>query len=307
MSEFGGFLNRESEDYEYRDLAKKLEPNIDPPREWGCLIHPDEVRKILHFGNGRFVTVNGDTFENYQIKNWIDQTVMAFGNILNHDIYPRLWRVRPTYGEDSAKIQEELEPFAEYDDYYDYKHSQSNFHFLKLRHRPVYKVHKWELLSPFNNRLLIDLTDKALPNYRTGILRSVYLLPHAVYGLSGMNPAMSIPQYRTMYGLYGQALPGVYKVEYSTGYAHASHVPKEIVENIQKLITVSLASSFGDGVIAGVANYSVSLSGISESVGTTMSATSAFFGARIAQLREEIKEWLAANKLKYAGIQMGVL
>ena len=66
-------------------------------------------------------------------------------------------------------------------------------------------------------------------------------------------------------------------------------------------------ATYGDGKFAAVASRSVGLAGISESISTTMSATSAAFGARILQYQKEIKEWLAVNKQKYSRTSIGVL
>jgi hypothetical protein len=306
MSVYGGMLNEENVDYDYYELSRCLDPKA-PPRPWGCLVHPDEIRKILHFGNGTFFSVNGDTFSDYQLKNWADLIIRSFADFLNHDIYPRLFRARSRWGFDPTKKLEEIEPYAELDDLYDFKLSQANYHFVKLRHRPLYKLHSWKLISPYNNQTLLDMTDRAVPHYNSGILRSTLLLPHSVYGMTGSNPLMGINQYRTQYGAYGMAVPGSYEIEYSTGYPSAERVPKELLEQIHKLVIISVGSSFGDGIMAGIANYSVSLSGVSESLGTTMSATSAMYGARIQQLQGELKDWITRNKIKYSGIQMGVL
>lgn len=303
---YQGNLNNENEDYSYKELSQKLDPKA-PIREWGCLIHPDEIRKIFHYGNSRFVSINGDTFTDNQIKNWIDQTVIVFQNLLNHDIYPRLWRVRPQAGQDPIEVYNSIEPFAEFDDSYEFKFSEANFHQLKLRHRPVFKIFKWHLISPYSGQVLMDLTSRVIANYYSGILKSTYLLPHAMYGGFEYNPSMSIAQYRTFFSSSGIAIPGAYIVEYSTGYPHANHVPKELVEQIQKLITCAIASAYGDGITSGISNYSISLSGISESIGTTRSSGSTMFGARINQLMDEVKTWIEKNKIKYSGIKVGVL
>ena len=98
---FGGYLNDPSEDYTYKDLGLKLSrgkdalaPN-DIEREWGCLIHPDEMRQILFIGNGRLITSGGDQITDNQLKNWVDQSVRALSDLLKWDIYTSLFRSRP--------------------------------------------------------------------------------------------------------------------------------------------------------------------------------------------------------------------
>lgn len=303
MSEFGGFLNEENENYDYQELSLKLNPD-KPPEKWGCLIHPDEVRKLLMYGNGRFISVNGDTISDYQIKNWIDQTVNAFSSLLNHDIYPRLFRHRPIYTNQNFKDRE-IEDFAEWEELYDYNVNEAQYHFVKLRHFPVHRVHKWEFLNPVYGNKILDLTPRMTIKHDSGIIRSTYFYSAAI-GMGGYQ-AIPISAFRLIGGTREIPVPGVYAIDYSTGYDKASRVPKELIEQIQKLMIIALSSAYGDGVVAGVANYSTSVSGVSESLGTTMSATSAFMGARIQQLYNELKDWIQRNKVKYTGIQIGVL
>lgn len=62
----------------------------------------------------------------------------------------------------------------------------------------------------------------------------------------------------------------------------------------------------GDIVLgtAGVANMSLSLDGLSQSIGTTASATAAAYSARIIQYMKEIKESLSQLKGVYRGIAL---
>lgn len=293
---FQGYLNDPSEDYTYRNLGVKLlrgkdplEPNPTVPKEWGCLIHPDELRNVLFLGNGRLITSGGDQITDYQLKNWVDHSVYQFANLLKWDIYPRLWRHRQFHDQP----QREIEPYAEWDDMYDYHYKSSDLFFVTLRRRPLIKVIKWQMVSPFNRQTMIDLMPKMIPNYGAGILKS------AVYiGGAGFN--MTISQYRST--VLRQDLPSSYQIDYVSGYDHASRVPRELVEVLYKMMIVSVMSAFGDGVVSGMSNYSISLGPLSESIGTTMSATSAYFGARIAQMSGEIKDWFKTRGKAYSGI-----
>ncbi len=291
---FQGFLNDPSEDYDYKDLGLKLTRGVNPldpndiTRKWGCLIHPDEMRQIMFVGNGRLITSGGDQITDNQLKNWIDQSVRALSDLLKWDIYPRLWRYRPFHMQERI-----IEPYAEWEDMYDYKYKQSDLFFVSLRRKPVCKVMAWRLASPYNTQTMIDLTPRMIPNYGAGILKS------AVYiGGAGFN--MTVSQYRST--VLRQDLPSSYQVDYVSGYEHADRVPRDLREIVQKLMIVNVMSAFGDGVVSGMSNYSISLGPLSESIGTTMSATSAYFGARIAQMSGEIKDWLKTRGKAYTGI-----
>ena len=64
---------------------------------------------------------------------------------------------------------------------------------------------------------------------------------------------------------------------------------------------------YGDGKLAAIASRSVNLNSVSESINTTLSATSATFGARIIQYQKEIKAWFAQNRAKYSRTPFGRL
>jgi hypothetical protein len=301
-----GALNSPQEDYEYYKLGEKVFPtirNLERPEDggypgrdkysWGCLIHPDEIRKIMAFGNGKLMTSSGEQFQDHQLKNWIDLTVQSFSDQIQWDIYPRLWRHRPT-----QSIQDRLiEPFAEWEDTYDFNGTENLNFTVKLRRKPICRLHKWDIFFPVTGQRMIDLRERAIIKSGAGILQAVFVkVPY-----TNTSPVPTgIVAWRSMIG--ATAMPGAYQVDYTSGYDHANRVPAELKEQILKLFTISLMSSFGDGIIGGMANYSVSTGVLSESVGTTMSATSAYYGARILQLTNELKEWWKSSRLKYQGV-----
>ena len=57
---------------------------------------------------------------------------------------------------------------------------------------------------------------------------------------------------------------------------------------------------------AGIATKSISIDGISQSIGTTASATNAGYGARIIQYDKQIKDQMATLRNYYLGMQMVV-
>lgn len=298
---WGGQLNVKNIDYDYRDLGRLLDPkHADNPPKWGCLIHPDEIRQVMAVGNGKFITTGGDQLQDYQLKNWIDLSIRSFGDQMQWDIYPKLWRHTPMPSDDPNRI---IEEYAQIESAYDYRPSEANYFFLKLRHKPLHKLHKWELAYPFTGRHYLDLLPKAVPQYNLGILRAVFVqVPwsNAVPVQIGINAWRGLMQ-------GGNFLPAAYLVDYTTGYSHASRVPAELKEILQDYITINIMSAFGDGIVGGMANYSTTIGILSESIGTTMSATSAYFGARIMQLGEKIKAWWKARKSAYGGTTINFL
>jgi hypothetical protein len=277
MSEYQGALNIQDEDYSYYKLGRKLDPwdtepktgklieHNRPPREWGVLIHPSEMRQVLFVGNGKLITTSGDQIQDYHLKNWIDLSIESFAQQIQFDIYPRLFRHRPL----PSQAPRTIEPYAEWDDLYDYNPSEANYFFVKLRKKPIAKLHKWLLSFPYTGNQYIDLSKQAMPRYWQGILKAVFVrVPWS--NIAPVN--MGINAWRGLMHGYAQ-LPGGYQIDYTTGFEHASHVPAELKEQIMKLVTINVMSAYGDGIIGGMANYSTSVSVLSESVGTTMSAS----------------------------------
>ncbi|AXR66620.1 hypothetical protein [Leptospira mayottensis] len=308
---FEGDLNKQSEDYEYHDLSACIYPDLEksntPLPGWGCIIHPDELRRIMFFGNEPLLTTRGTQLEDFQLKNWCDQTVRAFASEIDWDIYPRLFRSRPLVGQ-SGRFDLEpktgrIEDYAEWDDTYDYDPSKSSNFFLKLRRKNLCRLHKWVLTLPWNGNMILDLTSRATIQYKTGILRAVFT--RVPFGNVGI-PQIGIQGFRFL-SQNSSNLPGAYQVDYTTGYDHASRVPRELKDQVLKYFVICVLSSYGEGIIGGISNYSTSVGVISESIGTTMSAENAFFGARIRQLSNELKEWWKTAKIRYTGISFGAL
>jgi len=74
-----------------------------------------------------------------------------------------------------------------------------------------------------------------------------------------------------------------------------------------KMAAISLLNVIGDGLMSGFSSSSLSMDGVSESFSSTQSATSAFFGARIAVYQKEVQEYIAQNKYKFGFFRVGAL
>lgn len=98
----------------------------------------------------------------------------------------------------------------------------------------------------------------------------------------------------------GQAyLPQLFEVSYTAGFP-ANQVPRDIVEIIGMVASLGPFNLFGDLIAgAGIATLSLSLDGLSQSIGTTASATNAGFGSRIIQYTKQIKEQLPKLRAYY--------
>lgn len=272
------------------------------PKPWGNIITPDEMRMIYFMGNSRLVTMTGAYLDDDMLQGWIDQTVFAIGEELTHDIYPRMWRHRPI----DFNVPREIEPWAEWEDPYDYKNENVYDHFyLRTRHRPILRMEKWDLYNPYNNHQILDLLHNGSKiNYATGDLRSV------IVGRNALLPSgLGIRAWRLYQrGVGNVSIPGSYYLDYASGYDAPERVPMELRELCAKVLAIKIMSAYGDGIVGGLANFSISVGVLSESVGTTMSATNAYFGARIGQFKDEIKVWIEnGGYQRYRGLRLAIL
>jgi hypothetical protein len=99
-----------------------------------------------------------------------------------------------------------------------------------------------------------------------------------------------------------------FHVRYITGFPY-QNMPFELINVVGKLASIGLFNVLGDIVLgqAAIASYSLSIDGLSTSVGTTMSAENSAFSARIKSYQTEIKDTM--NKLKgiYKGITLSAI
>jgi len=100
---------------------------------------------------------------------------------------------------------------------------------------------------------------------------------------------------------YGN-IPDYWDCQYRTGFEY-DQIPFDIMNVVGKLAAIGIFNIAGDIALgqAALANYSLSIDGLSQSIGTTNSATNAAFGARIINYTKEIKATLDRIKLSYRG------
>jgi len=98
-----------------------------------------------------------------------------------------------------------------------------------------------------------------------------------------------------------------YSVDYEAGFETSDEVPNDLRHMIGKMAAISLLNVIGDGLMSGFSSSSLSMDGVSESFSSTQSATSAFFGARIAVYQKEVQEYIAQNKYKFGFFRVGAL
>jgi hypothetical protein len=84
-------------------------------------------------------------------------------------------------------------------------------------------------------------------------------------------------------------VPGVWHFDYRAGF-EINSVPPLLKHVIGMAASIGILNIAGDLVAgAGIATKSVSVPGLSQSIGTTSSATNAGYGSRILEYQKEIK------------------
>ncbi len=295
---FKGFLFNNPDLEAHQDFSRIVSPSDLSAPAWGAVVTPDEMRLIYFMGNSRLVTQDGTYLSDEAIRGWIDQTVNAISEELKWDIYPRLYRHRPATPEQTRHI----EAYAHWDDTYHYRRARRNHHFVRLRHRPIMRVEKWQFQNPYSDTQIIDLLQGCEINYEGGTLTNVrwggYYNDYGGGG-DGVRHA-SLPLRASRITAYYGDFPNAHLIDYATGYDSAARVPDDLKELVAKVLAIKIMSAYGDGIVSGLASFSIGVGVLHESVNTTMSATSAFFGARILQLQGEVKEWMATHKQRYS-------
>lgn len=188
------------------------------------------------------------------------------------------------------------------DEAHDYHFTDyTNFNFVRLFRKPVQDVSKVAMQFPLQTSVIdfnpewfrIESTAaqvNLIPT--TGTLSSIFI------GAGGSFLPM----------LYSsrEYVPHILYVSYTAGFG-LGKIPMDMLELIGKKASIGPLNIAGDLIAgAGIATKSISIDGLSQSIGTTSSATNAGFGARILTYGKEIDVALKALRGIYRGLNMTV-
>jgi len=103
--------------------------------------------------------------------------------------------------------------------------------------------------------------------------------------------------------LWCESYPGFFRITYRYGF-DLGQIPADIVHAIAMRAAIGPLNIAGDLLIGpGIANVSTSAGGVSQSIGTTSSATNAGYGARIREYERELKQAMPLLRRRYQGIR----
>lgn len=126
---------------------------------------------------------------------------------------------------------------------------------------------------------------------------------------SGSVTSMIIGASGAIYGLYNSwdYAPQMWEVDYVAGM-DSNNLPAHLKELIYKKAVIGILQVWGDLILgAGIASSSISIDGLSQSIGTTQSAMFGGASARCEEYRKDIDALIPVLRQKYGGIRMTVV
>lgn len=294
--------NPSGEDYIYSQWIKFGSPNAigysfnnyhPPVGKWGTVVTPDDCRYTYLWGTD-FKATNGTYFTDEQIQWFIDAATEEVERQLNINIKKRTYLSQvSTEGKIKGVDYDEEEAL------YDFSYRKiSRYGMIQTKHRPIIKLTKCKLINRGNDK---DLLNSCIPDKKQGVIKfldKIYM------------PSDTTRNIQTSLNRHGQESfqPHLfYAIDYSAGYESSDEIPQDLRQIIGKVAAVSLLNVIGDGLMSGFSSSSLSMDGISESFSSTQSATSAYFGARIAVYQKEVQEYIEKNKFKFGFYKIGCL
>lgn len=286
---------------------------------FGMIVTADELRYDELFGNPLISEADSMAMTDDQLQNYSRVATGIVERELNIDILPRLIRYDDPIGEDGTaetrtdiddtsylaklKTGTQLSELYIREIGYPYRVIAARKECrVKLRRRPVRDVLTANFVDPYFGNTIIDLMPYRI--VKKGLSGVCYFRPRQ---LSSRSNTFQYLFQRYLTAPFMQDLQDVFRIDYTSGYENCSHVPEDLRYIIKKLAALMTMATYGDGKFAAIANRSVSLNSVTESIGTTQSATSAAFGARILMYQKEVKEWFAQNRQKYSRTLFGSL
>jgi hypothetical protein len=285
---------------------------------WGMLVTADELRYDELFGNQLIAEADSQSITDDQLMDYARLAIRYFEGELNIDILPRRIRYENLIDESGNEITR-----TDYDDStyfalfngnrkqekalylkeagYPYRVIAARREaYIKLRRRPVRNVLTANFIYPYINTTVVDLMPYRI--IKKGFSGTCFFRPRQ---LSTRTTSQIYFDY--IFQPFYQDHQNIFLIDYETGYENCQDVPDDFRNIIKKLAAVTLMNIYGDGKFPAIASRSVSLNNVSESLNTTLSATSATFGARIIQYRKEINDWMKQNRSKYSRTLFGNL
>lgn len=262
-----------------------------PEGSWGTPVTPDDLRYTYLWGTD-FKATNGQYFTDEQTQYFIDAAITELERELNICIRKRVIRCEPEKRNLVRTTKTAQGDYDEEEPPYKYKREEINSRgMITTRLRPIIKVTKCELINTADNPM--DLLPSAYIEKKKGVIN----FKNRPWRRS--DTYNNVAKVLYPYGENTLRQYFYYAVDYEAGYETSDDIPDDLRQIIAKVCAISLLNVIGDGLMSGFSSSSLSMDGISESFSSTQSATSAYFGARIAVYQKEVQDYIKANKYKF--------
>lgn len=262
--------------------------------DWGIIVTPDDCRYTYLWGTD-FKATNGTYFTDEQIKFFIVEATRYLERELNISIIKSKIKSQA----EDRKLVKGID-YDEEESLYDFSYRKiQRYGMIQTRHRPIINVEKCTLINRGGTD--IDLLNDSVIDRKKGVIKFLkrpFMPSETAKGIS------------TSISRYGSETfqPHLfYAIDYTAGYKTSDDVPEDLRQIIAKVAAISLLNVIGDGLMSGFSSSSLSMDGISESFSSTQSATSAYFGARIAVYQKEVKEYIEDNRYRFGFLPIGAL
>jgi len=301
--------------------------------EWGMPVTADELRYITFSGTKLVNPNTGYQYDDNHLNSYIQEAITMIENNYAIHILPAKVRYngyvnsngeyveRPEVEAEIAELQTLLgsdsmrwKQFFIREEGYQFNYEESRrFLFCDLDHRPVRKVYEWKWFGPAqigsNQSNIFDTLMPYIKNYRPGSYDY-----YAQY--QAMVPPNSLAyQILNQYGYVNVAnpiweqYPEAFKFDYDVGYEHSSELLAD--DFLRHLIylqaSVIALEDMSSALSPGIASASTNLGNLSQSYGTTASATNSLFGAQTINYRKQLEEADKKAKSRYNKNYFGVL
>ena len=259
---------------------------VVPDGKWGTIVTVDDIRYTYLWGTD-FKATNGASYTDEQIQYFIDAATEEMERLLNITIIKRKVRFNAESRGLTKGTDYDVDETA-----YDFMYQDiARYASIKTRRKPIIRLHSLKLLSRMRNAK--ELKPVTVLDKEKGVLKMME---------RPLRPSDRYAGIMESVGIYGQETfsPHVfYAIDYDAGYETSDDVPADLRQIIAKKAAVDLLNIIGDGLMSGFSSSSLSMDGLSESFSSTQSATSAYFGARIKEYKDDIDNYVKATKAKF--------
>lgn len=186
--------------------------------------------------------------------------------------------------------------FTEFHDYY--ANDYQNFSFIQLDNYPLISVEEFRVQYPSGQTVVVFPQEWLRINAEHGQLQIVPTAGTLSEILVGQGGSFLPAIYSGM-----SYLPQLFQLSYTAGFG-AGMVPRNIIDLIGKIASIGPLGIFGDLILGvGVSNLSLSLDGLSQSIGTTKDSSSGALGARVTRYMKDVTAQVPMLRRYYKGIR----